>query len=291
MLPSLRRFNRQDATTSRATFSVCIVANSGAITTTSNTTFFITTPIYYVNSVPHIGHLYSSLLADSAARFRRLAKSHTRVLLSTGTDEHGLKIQGAARERAISPSDLCDEVSATFRIMHREFHVSNDDFVRTSDPRHARVVRWLWRRLTRSGHVYLGRHEGWYCRSDESFLTESQVIQRSAFESRRTVEVSAAVVSTSTRQATADNSKPYTTGGDIMVSMDSGHPVEWLSEENYMFRLSAMQPALLQWLDSTPAPVSPPSRLNEVRSFLLNAPLTDLSISRRRDKVRDGVCA
>jgi methionyl-tRNA synthetase len=310
--------------------------------------FFVTTPIYYVNSKPHLGHLYSSLLADATARYARLAAppgpstaTRRRVLFSTGTDEHGQKIQEAAAKAGVPPGAFCESVSASFRALHAAYAVSHDDFVRTSEPRHAAVVRWLWRRLAARGAIYLGSHSGWYCRSDEAFLTELQVAPRSEYLRKRAQSAKEAAVATAAAAEVSSappspcSPVPASAGAptdagtaaalaaidaelaaalaalspeeaDARVSTESGHPVEWLEEANYRFRLGAYREQLLAWVDgrlapdgsvlaaetlaaAAPAttyagPVRPAFRAAEVRGFV-DAGLNDLSVSRLSDKV------
>ena len=136
----------------------------------------ITTPIFYVNAEPHLGHLYSALLCDARARWSRLRGRQ--VLFTTGTDEHGLKIEEAAdRSECGTPGAFCDKVAQSFVDCFSAFGISYDDFIRTTEPRHADTVRALWRRLQSRGSIYLGTHRGWYCKSDESYLTEAQTLE------------------------------------------------------------------------------------------------------------------
>ncbi|XP_071085061.1 methionine--tRNA ligase, mitochondrial-like isoform X2 [Haliotis cracherodii] len=134
---------------------------------------FVTTPIFYVNAGPHIGHLYTVLLADAHARWNRL--SGRNVLLSTGTDEHGLKIQQAASRSERSPPDYCDEVSQQFKVLFQSANIQYDDFIRTTQDRHRRAVQRFWEQLESNGHIYRGSYEGWYSVSDEAFLTSEEV--------------------------------------------------------------------------------------------------------------------
>ena len=225
----------------------------------STTTTFVSTPIFYVNAEPHIGHLYTAVLTDAYARWSRLRGSKT--LFSTGTDEHGLKVQEAAEKAGLPPGVFCDDVSKKFKSTFDNFDITYDDYVRTTEPRHHAAVKKLWDKLWEQGHIYLGKHEGWYCTSDEAFLTDTQV----------ETKVCAA------------------TGKEERISVESGHPVVWLSEENFKFRLSAFQKPLLDWLDGSGGEalpvVYPESRRNEVREFVSGG-LHDLSISRKREDVK-----
>jgi methionyl-tRNA synthetase len=200
--------------------------------------FFITTPIYYVNDQPHIGHAYTEVACDALARFMRLDGRCVKFL--TGTDEHGQKVEQSARSAGISPQQFTDRISPAFREMARVLAISNDDFIRTTEPRHIRAVEALWRELERRGEIYLGRFAGWYAVRDEAFYSEEELV---------------------------DGKAP------------SGAEVEWVEEENYFFRLSAWQSRLLDYYEANPEAVAPRSRRNEVISFVRGG-LNDLSISR-----------
>jgi methionyl-tRNA synthetase len=205
-------------------------------------TFFITTPIYYVNDQPHIGHAYTMVACDALARFMRL--DGYRVKFLTGTDEHGQKVEQSARAAGISPQEFADRVSPAFRAVARQLDISNDDFIRTTEPRHIRAVEALWRELERRGAIYLGRFAGWYAVRDEAFYDESELVD-----------------------------------GPNGPRAPTGAEVEWLEEENYFFRLSAWQDRLLDFYEANPDAVAPNSRRNEVISFVRSG-LRDLSISR-----------
>ncbi len=200
--------------------------------------FFVTTPIYYVNDLPHLGHAYTTVAADALARFMRL--DGYRVKFLTGTDEHGQKVETSARAAGISPQEFADRISASFRAMAELLAISNDDFIRTTEPRHQRAVEALWKELERRGEIYLGRFSGWYSVRDEAFYGESELM---------------------------DGKAP--TGADV----------EWVEEENYFFRLSNWQDKLLAYYDANPEAIGPKSRRNEVVSFVKSG-LNDLSISR-----------
>ncbi|GMF23274.1 unnamed protein product [Phytophthora lilii] len=216
---------------------------------------FITTPIFYVNAAPHIGHVHSAVLADALARWCRVKRRD--VLFTTGTDEHGLKVQEAAEKSGTTDyKAFCDAVSARFEQIFDEADVDYSRFIRTSDEDHHDAVAAFWRTIRDNGHIYLGNHESWYCKSDESFLTEMQV-----------------------------EDKEDAHGNVVKVSKESGHPVEMLREENYKFRLSAFQDRLLQWLDENPDVIVPKSRYNEVRAAVTGG-LRDLSISRLSEKIQ-----
>ena len=210
---------------------------------TANRPFFITTPIYYVNDTPHLGHAYPTVAADALARFMRLDGYRVRFL--TGTDEHGQKVERSAQALGLTPQQFTDRVSATFREMDRLLDISNDDYIRTTEQRHIRGVQALWRELERRGEIYLGRFAGWYCVRDEAFYDESELIDGP--------------------------------GGTRLAP--TGAEVEWVEEENYFFRLSAWQERLLAFYEAHPEAIAPRSRRNEVISFVRSG-LKDLSISR-----------
>jgi methionyl-tRNA synthetase len=209
---------------------------------TANRPFFVTTPIYYVNDLPHLGHAYTNVACDALARFMRL--DGRRVKFLTGTDEHGQKVQKSASSAGLLPQDFTDRVSASFRDMNRILNISHDDFIRTTEPRHIRAVEALWRELERRGEIYLGRFAGWYSVRDEAFYDESELVDGA-------------------------NGRTAPTGAEV----------EWLEEENYFFRLSDWQERLLAYYDANPEAVAPRSRWNEVTSFIRGG-LKDLSISR-----------
>ena len=201
--------------------------------------YYITTPIYYVNDMPHIGHIYTTVMADIFARYHRLRGAEVRFL--TGTDEHGQKIEKAAHDQGIEPIELADRVVARYHGLWKTLGISHDDFIRTSEDRHKRAVETIIRRITANGDIYKGDYEGWYLAADEAFIPDSQVKD----------------------------------GHDI----ESGRPVERLSESSYFFRLSAYQDRLLEWYRANPECIRPRTRYNEVVSFVEGG-LRDLSISR-----------
>lgn len=201
--------------------------------------YYITTPIYYVNDLPHIGHIYTTVMADILARFHRM--SGRRVYFLTGTDEHGQKIEKAARSQASEPLALADRVVARYHEHWRALNISHDDFIRTTETRHRRGVHAMIARLEAAGDLYKGAYEGWYCAGSEAFVPDAQVRD----------------------------------GRDL----ESGYPVERLSEPSWFFRLSAYQDRLLDWYRGNPECIRPASRYNEVVSFVEGG-LRDLSISR-----------
>jgi methionyl-tRNA synthetase len=202
--------------------------------------FYLTTPIYYVNDLPHIGHIFTTVMADTLARYRRLRGDDVRFL--TGTDEHGQNIERAAAREGVTPQALADRVVARYHELWKTFGITHDDFIRTTESRHERGVHELIRRIEAADDLYLARHEGWYCPPCELFYTEKELA--------------------------AENRCPV-----------HGAPVEWHSEENVFFRLSMYQQPLLDWIDANPGCIQPETRKNEVRSFV-EAGLRDLSVSR-----------
>ena len=210
---------------------------------TSKTTFYVTTPIYYVNDVPHIGHAYTTIIADALARFNRLQGKD--VFFLTGTDEHGQKIEKAAAEKGLPPRELADRVVGRIKDLWRELNISYDFFIRTTEPFHERGVQKIFARLRDKGDIYKGTYQGWYCVSDENFLAE---------------EV------------------PLEPEGD-KICPDCGKRAILVSEECYFFRMSRYQEPLLEFYAQNPDFVRPASRMNEVVSFVRQG-LKDLSITR-----------
>ncbi|MCG2794694.1 MAG: methionine--tRNA ligase [Actinomycetia bacterium] len=201
--------------------------------------FYVTTPIYYVNDMPHIGTAYTTLAADVLARYHRLKGRE--VFFLTGTDEHGQKVAQAAEERGESPQAWADKMAPHFTGTWKLLNISNDDFIRTTQERHALVAQLFIEKLKESGDIYLDAYEGWYCIHDESFLLSSQLV---------------------------DGACP-----------DCGRPVDWVKEENYFFRLSKYAGKVLRHIEENPEFVQPESRRNEVTSFI-ELGLKDQSISR-----------
>lgn len=210
---------------------------------TAKPTFYITTPIYYVNDRPHIGHAYTTLACDMLARFKRLDGYDVHFL--TGTDEHGQKVEKSAGAAGIDPLTFCDQVSQNFRDMMPVLNISNDDFIRTTEQRHVDSVQALWRKLKDAGDIYLGSYSGWYAVRDEAFYGEEELTK------------------------TPDGKR----------IAPSGAEVEWVEEPSYFFRLSAWGDRLLEFYDANPDFILPASRRNEVISFVKSG-LRDLSISR-----------
>ncbi|KAG0259075.1 methionyl-tRNA synthetase [Mortierella polycephala] len=224
----------------------------------SDKPYYITTPIFYVNAVPHIGHLHSAVLADTFKRFQEL--KGRKAILSTGTDEHGLKIQQAAFQEGMKEIELCDKVSQRFKELFDAANVSYTTYIRTTEPRHAVAVKELWDQLWARGYIYKGQHEGWYSVSDEAYYPSSHVEEKI-------------------------NEK---TGDKYHIAIETGKLVEWTTEENYKFRLSAFADKLKEWLDQNPDAIVPKSRHQEVQAWLMDG-LSDLSISRPKSRLNWGI--
>jgi methionyl-tRNA synthetase len=205
--------------------------------------YYITTPIYYVNDAPHIGHAYTTLACDVLARFKRL--DGYRVNFLTGTDEHGQKVEISARAMGMDPKAFTDKISENFRRLSQTLNFSNDDFIRTTEPRHTRSCQALWIKLVEAEEIYLGTYAGWYAVSDEAFYAESELED----------------------------------GPDGKKIAPSGAVVEWVEEPSYFFRLSAWQDRLLAHYEANPDCIGPETRRNEVISFVRGG-LKDLSVSR-----------
>ena len=209
-----------------------------------NKNFYITTPIYYPSAKPHMGHAYSSIIADFFARFKRI--DGYEVCFLTGTDEHGLKIQRSAEKKGLNPLEFCNELSKTFRDLSKTLNLTNTDFIRTTEERHKKSVQHLWNELEKNDDIYLSKYSGWYSVSDEAFYNEDEIEE-------------------------LDGSK---------VAINSKSIVEWIEEESYFFRLSKWQKPLLDYYEKHAEFISPESRKNEVISFVKSG-LKDLSISRK----------
>jgi methionyl-tRNA synthetase len=206
----------------------------------SKENFYITTPIYYVNDVPHIGHAYTTIAADVLARWHKSGGENTWFL--TGTDEHGQKIQTVAEKRGITPKELCDEVVLNFQRLWGVLNISNDDFIRTTEPRHEKVVQEIFRRLMANGDIYKGEYEGWYCVPCETYVPEAQM-------------------------------------GEGNTCPDCHRPLTKMTEETYFFKLSKYAEPLLKYYEENPEAIMPRSRNNEIISFIKSG-LRDQSVSR-----------
>jgi methionyl-tRNA synthetase len=210
----------------------------------SGRNYYITTPIYYVNDVPHIGHAYTTLACDVLARFMRLDGRDVHFL--TGTDEHGQKVEKAAAAAGLAPKAFTDKVSQAFRDLVTKMNYSPDNFIRTTEPRHYKASQALWDKLVASGDIYLGSYSGWYSVRDETYFVEGET----------------EVGTDGKRRATA-----------------TGAEVEWVEEPSYFFKLSAWGDRLLEFYEKNPRFIAPESRRNEILSFVRGG-LQDLSVSR-----------
>jgi len=212
-------------------------------------TFYITTPIYYVNDVPHIGHAYTTIAADVVARYRRLKGDD--VFFLTGLDEHGQKVQQAAEKAGIDPKSYCDRLAPQFQNLWRRLNISNSAFIRTTDPQHKAYVQNTLQALFDKGLIYRADYVGWYCTFDERFWTEKDVVEG--------------------------------------LCPDCKRPVERLRESNYLFRMGQYQERLIQYIEQHETFIRPESRRNEVLGFLKNNQLGDLSISRPKSRLAWGI--
>lgn len=218
------------------------------------TKFYLTTPLYYVNSKPHIGHSYTNIAADTLARFHR--QRGKEVLFLTGTDEHGQKIAKAAEAAGLSPKDFADKIVVSFAELWKKLDISYDDFIRTTDERHKNAVKEVWKALEARGRLYRASYTGWYCTPDETFWTEGQVVRE----------------------------------GEKTLCPDCRRHVEHLEEENFFLKMSEKQ----QWLiakirEAKDLVVLPETRRNEVLGFLENNELQDLCISRPKSRLQWGI--
>jgi len=209
-----------------------------------NKNFYITTPIYYPSAKPHMGHAYSSIVADFFARFKKI--DDHKVYFLTGTDEHGLKIQRAAEQQNKETKSFCDEISKTFENLTKTLNLSNTDFIRTTEDRHKKSVKHLWNILENNNQIYLSKYSGWYSVSDEAYYNDDEVEDKN----------------------------------ETKISKLSGSIVEWVEEESFFFKLSEWQKPLLKFYDKNKNFILPESRRNEVISFVKGG-LKDLSVSRK----------
>ena len=205
--------------------------------------FYITTPIYYPSGSPHMGHAYSSIIADVFARFKR--SDNHKVHFLTGTDEHGLKIQNAAKKSKLDPLLYCNKISKVFEDLTKKLNLSNNDFIRTTEKRHYLAVNELWNRLVKSGDIYLSKYKGWYSVSDEAYYNENEITDK--------------------------NGKKFSTF--------SGSEVEWVEEDSYFFKLSSWSNKLIDFYNKNEKFILPLTRRNEVVNFVKSG-LNDLSVSR-----------
>ena len=211
------------------------------MTTSDRSTFALTTPLYYVNGVPHMGSAYTTMAADALARFQLLCGKE--VLFITGTDEHGQKIERTAQERGVSPQEHCDEIVEGFKDLWTTLNIQYDRFSRTTSPRHEAIVKEFFQRVWDNGDIYLGQQTGWYCVGCEEFKEEKELLD------------------------------------DHVCPLHSNKKTEWRDEQNYFFRLSKYQKPLEEFLEKNPEFIQPKIRRNEVLNFIDNG-LKDFSISR-----------
>lgn len=211
--------------------------------------YYVTTPIYYVNDIPHIGHAYTTVAADILARYNRLKGRE--VFFLTGTDEHGQKVEEAARARGLSAKEHSDRMGENFRALWKKLAITNDAFIRTTDEQHMRTVQGILQLLWDRGEIEKRAWTGWYCTPDERFWTEKDLLEGNC--------------------------------------PDCGRPVELVEEENYFFLMSKYQDHLIEYIESNPHYILPESRRNEVLGFLRSQPLGDLCISRPKHRLAWGV--
>ena len=204
--------------------------------------FYITTPIYYVNEKPHVGHAYTTIACDILARFNKLCKNN--VFFLTGTDEHGQKVEKAANNKKVNPQEFVNKMSKTFQDLIPALGCEINDFIRTSEERHKISAQYLWNNLVNNKQIYLSNYEGWYSIRDEAFFSENELTKK--------------------------NNNFFA---------PTGAPVEWVKEESYFFKLSEWGDKLLLFYKNNPQSIMPKSRYNEVISFIESG-LKDISISR-----------
>lgn len=211
--------------------------------------FYITTPIYYVNDVPHIGHAYTTIAADILARYNRLKGRE--VFFLTGTDEHGQKVEKAAQERSLTPKEHADFMVENYKNLWAKLDITNDAFIRTTDEEHKRTVQKILQELSQKGEIEKRLYSGWYCVPDERFWTEKEVIEGKCPDCKR--------------------------------------PVDHIAEENYFFLMSRYKERLIEYIDENPYYILPETRKNEVLGFLKKNPLGDLCISRPKQRLSWGI--
>ncbi|KAG9394761.1 Methionyl/Leucyl tRNA synthetase [Carpediemonas membranifera] len=220
----------------------------------AETPVYITTPIYYVNGEPHIGHVYTTLLADIATRYYKM-KGTAGAYLLTGNDEHGQKVQQTAEAKGMTPKAMCDEISETFKDCFKVFNLQYDRFIRTTDDDHIHAAQTLWKKLADAGLIYKGEHDGWYCVSDETFVPDSSLGIRTLPD-----------------------------GTEERYSLESGHPCIAIKEVNYMFKLSEYGDRLAEYYEANPDVIVPEFRRKEIIKFLRGG-LKDLSLSRPMSRI------
>lgn len=216
--------------------------------TADNEKFYVTTPIYYVNDIPHIGHAYTTIAADILARYNRLKGK--KVFFLTGTDEHGQKVEKAAKENNRTPKEHADLMVSNFRDLWTRLNISEHAFIRTTDMEHTKTVQGLMQRLWDIGKIEKRSYSGWYCTPDERFWTEKDLVEGNCPE--------------------------------------CGRPVEQIHEENYFFLMSAYQQRLIEHIEKDNTYILPETRRNEVLGFLKHNVLGDLCISRPKQRLSWG---
>ncbi|KAJ5934802.1 hypothetical protein N7466_004349 [Penicillium verhagenii] len=221
--------------------------------------YYVTTPIFYVNAAPHVGHFYTMVIADILKRWQVLL-GNTDAQLLTGTDEHGMKIQQAALQAGMDTQAFCDMNCRTFEALAKAANLNNDHFIRTTDPAHREAVQYFWEMLQHRGYIYTSKHEGWYSVSDETFYPQTQV----------------------------QNSLDPATGRKRMVSIETNKEVEWSSETNYHFRLSAFKDRLLELYSREDSFITPSKYATAIIQSVSSG-LQDLSISRPSERLTWGI--
>ncbi|SEL84502.1 methionyl-tRNA synthetase [Paenibacillus sp. OK003] len=214
-------------------------------------TFYLTTPIYYPSDKLHIGHAYTTVAGDAMVRYKRLRGYDAHYL--TGTDEHGQKIERKAQEKGQSPQAFIDDIVVGIKELWNKLDISNDDFIRTTEERHKTVVQDIFDRLLKQGDIYKGEYEGWYSIPDETYYTETQLVDVEKNEKGEIISAK---------------------------SPDSGHPVELVKEESYFFRMSKYADRLLKYYEENPGFIQPESRKNEMINNFIKPGLEDLAVSR-----------
>lgn len=227
-----------------------------AVSTPPNT-LYTTTPIFYVNANPHLGHLYSMLLCDTRNRWEKL-NPRAKTFFTTGTDEHGLKIQTVAEKQNISPKDLTDKVSQNFKVLATDLDIDYDRFIRTTDQDHVKAVQFFWELMQEKGYLYEGSHSGWYSVSDETFYPETQI-------------------------------EPIEGNPGKMRSKETKSEVVYQQELNYFFKLSAFQDRLIEYLETNPDFIIPKTKYTQLLNELKEGPIGDLSVSRPSSRLTWGI--
>lgn len=224
---------------------------------TRSISYYITTPVFYVNSSPHIGHVHTLLLADAINIHQRLKLADNKTIFSTGTDEHGIKVQTAAEANNVGYQDLCNQNSKKFRDLFDQYDTTLTDFIRTTDDRHEEAVRSIWNELKSKGFIYKSTYSGWYCESDETFVPDSSVSQKEI-------------------------------NGELVHVDQNENKVVWSQEENYMFRLTDIKDKVLDWLISE-KPVIPEKFNDDAIRMLRDSEMGDISISRPVKRLKWGI--